>query len=139
MRLPITGLWVNPDFLKLWTAQTISFVGSQVTLVALPLTAVLALHASPAQMGLLRAAELAPGLLIGLFVGAWIDRVRRRPILIAADVGRALLLGTIPLAAYFDVLVISQLYVLAFLVGILTVFFDVAHLSLLPALVRPTA
>ena len=85
------------------------FVGSQVTLVALPLTAVLALHASPEQMGMLRAVELAPGLLIGLFVGAWIDRMRRRPILIAADIGRALLLGALPLAAYLDVLVIGHL------------------------------
>ena len=77
MRLPITGLWTNPDFLKLWAAQTISFAGPQVTLVVLPLTAILALHASPTQMGMLRAVELAPGLLVGLFAGTWIDRVRR--------------------------------------------------------------
>ena len=135
MRRPTTGLWANPDFLRLWAAQTVSFVGSQVTLVALPLTAVLSLQASPAQMGMLRAVELAPALLIGLVAGAWVDRVRRRPILIAADVGRALLLGAVPLAAYLGILSIGQLYAVAFLVGILTVFFDVAHLSLLPALV----
>ncbi len=135
MRRPMTGLWANPDFLRLWAAQTISFVGSQVTLVALPLTAVLSLQASPAEMGMLRAVELAPALLIGLVAGAWADRVRRRPILIAADIGRALLLGVVPLAAYLDILAIGQLYAVAFLVGILTVFFEVAHLSLLPALV----
>ncbi len=135
MRRPMTGLWANRDFLRLWAAQTVSFVGSQVTLVALPLTAVLSLQASPAQMGMLRAVELAPALLIGLVAGAWVDRVRRRPILISADIGRALLLGAIPLAAALGILSIGPLYAVAFLVGILTVFFDVAHLSLLPALV----
>ena len=135
MRRPMIGLGANWDFLRLWAAQTVSFVGSQVTLVALPLTAVLSLQASPAQMGMLRAVELAPALLIGLVAGAWVDRVRRRPILIVADIGRALLLGAVPLAAYLGILAIGQLYAVAFLVGILTVFFDVAHLSLLPALV----
>ena len=137
MGRPRTGLWANADFLKLWAAQTISFIGSQVTLVAVPLTAVLHLQASSAQMGVLRAVELAPGLLIGLFVGVWVDRVRRRPVLIAADIGRALLLGAIPLAAAIEVLTMGQLYAAAFLVGILTVCFEVAHLSLLPALVPP--
>ncbi len=131
----MAGLWTNPDFRKLWAAQTISFVGSQVTLVALPLTVALSLHASAAQMGLLCAVELAPALLVGLFVGAWVDRLRRRPVLIAADLGRALLLGTIPLTAAFGVLHMGQLYAVAFLAGILSVVFDVAHMSLVPALV----
>ena len=128
-------LAINPDFLKLWAAQTASFVGSHVTMLALPLTAAVTLDASVAQMGLLRALDLAPALVVGVFAGAWVDRVRRRPILVAADIGRALLLGAIPLAAWLHVLQIGHLYVVAFCVGILTVLFDVAHLSLLPALV----
>jgi len=86
-------------------------------------------------MSVLRTLDLAPALLIGLFVGAFIDRLRRRPILILADIGRAVLLGSIPIASYFGLLSMSHLYVVAFLGGILTVFFDVAHMSLLPSLV----
>ena len=78
----ITSLWRSGDFLKLWAAETISVVGSQVTLLALPLTAALTLQATPAQMGLLAAAETAPFLLIGLPAGAWVDRLRRRPVMI---------------------------------------------------------
>ena len=88
------GLWRNSDFLKLWSAQSISVAGS--LLGALQLTAVLALGASPVQMSLLAASALLPALLFGLAAGAWVDRVRRRPLLIAADLGRAALLGSIP-------------------------------------------
>ena len=102
---------------------------------ALPLTAVLNLNASPVQMGLLSAASSAPVLLVGLLAGVWVDRVRRRPILIAADLGRALLLASIPAAALLGLLRIEQLFVVAALVGILTVFFDVAYHSYLPGLV----
>jgi MFS family permease len=130
-----SSLWTHSEFLKLWAAQSISFLGSQFTLIALPLTAVLSLQASTTQMSILRTVDLAPALLIGLFVGALIDRFRRRPILIMADIGRAILLASIPVASYFGVLSMSQLYIVAFLGGILTVFFDVAHMSLLPTLV----
>jgi hypothetical protein len=130
-----SGLWNHSEFLKLWAAQSISFVGSQFTLLALPLTAVLSLQASTTQMSILRTIDLAPALLIGFFVGALIDRLRRRPLLIVADIGRALLLGSIPVASYFGVLSMSHLYLVAFLGGILTMFFDVAHMSLLPALI----
>src|SRR5438067_783440 len=90
-------------------------------------------------MGILGAAERVPFLLLGLFAGVWVDRLRRRPILIAADLGRAVLLGSIPLAAVFGVLRIEQLYAVGFLVGCLTVFFDVASLSFLPSLVERSA
>jgi MFS family permease len=110
--------------------------GSLVTQVALPLTAVLALGATPAEMGLLAALEILPGIAIGLIAGVWVDRLRRRPVLIAADLGRAALLGTIPVAAWLGTLRIEQLYVVALLAGTLTVFFDVAYQSYLPALVR---
>lgn len=125
----------NSDFGRLWSGQTVSVLGSQVTLLALPLTAVLVLKAHPSQMGLLAAAGSAPYLLVGLFAGVWVDRVRRRPILMAADLGRALLLASIPLAAWLHVLGMAQLYVVAFLAGILRVFFDVASQSFLPVLV----
>ncbi len=113
-----------------------SHLGSQVTLLALPLTAVLVLGASPAEMGLLGAAEFAPWMLVGLFAGVWVDRLRRRPILIAADLGRALLLLTVPFAAILGLLSLPLLYVIAFLVGILSVFFEVAYNAILPSLVR---
>src|SRR5205085_9694418 len=90
------GLWRHTDFMRLWAGQTISQFGSTVTREALPYTAILVLGASPMQMGLLGAAGAAPLLLLGLFAGVWVDRVRRRPLMIAADVGRALLLLSVP-------------------------------------------
>lgn len=131
-----SGLWQNPDFVKLWTGQTISQIGSHITGTALPLAAALALRATPLQMGLLAAAEIAPALLIGLPAGVWVDRLRRRPLLIGADIGRALLLATIPLAALLGALGMGQLYVVGVLTSMLSVFFDVANRSYLPALVE---
>jgi MFS family permease len=121
--------------MKLWAASAISDVGSQVTLVALPLIAALSLGATPWQMGLLSAAGSAPILLVGLFAGVWVDRLRRRPLMIAADVGRAALLLLIPLAAAAGTLRMEILYVVALSTGALSVLFDVAYLSLLPTLV----
>lgn len=125
----------QPDFLKLWSGQTISQFGSGITGSALPLTAVLALGASPFQMGLLVAAEALPFALFGLFAGVWVDRLRRRPLMIGADVGRAVLLASIPVAALLGRLQIGQLFLVAALTGILTVLFDVAYQSFLPGLV----
>ncbi len=130
------GLWRHPDFLKLWAGQTISLFGSLITRFALPLIAALALEATPFQVALLAAAEVAPALLFGLVAGVWVDRLRRRPILIAADVGRALLLATVPLAAWLGVLGIGQLYVVALLTSLLSLFFEVAYRAYLPSLVR---
>ena len=130
------SLWRHPGFVKFWTGQTISMAGSQVSLLAIPLTAVLFLKASAAQMGFLTAAGSLPGLLVGLFAGAWIDKIRRRPILIAADLGRAAILALIPAAALLGVLRIEQLYLSAFLAGILGLFFDVAQRSYLPAVIE---
>src|SRR4051794_35515609 len=97
-------LWRHPEFRRLWAAQAISFVGTQVTMLALPVTATVTLQASAAEMGLLQALTVAPALLLGLVAGVWLDRVRRRPVLIAADLGRALLLATIPLSAFLGTL-----------------------------------
>jgi predicted MFS family arabinose efflux permease len=130
------GLWRHPEFVKLWAGHTISRFGSEISLLAIPLTAALALDASAVQMGLLGAFEFAPFLLLSLFAGVWVDRLPRRPILIVADIGRALLLGSIPVAAFLGALRIEQLYIVGFLSGALTVFFDVADQSYLPVLVK---
>lgn len=129
-------LWRHADFMKLWTAQTISVFGDQFTGLAIPLIAALTLHATPGQMGILTAVERAPFLLIGLFAGVWVDRLRRRPILISGDLGRAAVLLTIPVAALAAGLSMPHLYVVGLMVGILTVFFDVAYQAYLPALVN---
>src|SRR5205823_6920973 len=130
-----TGLWKNPDFVKLWLGQTVSHFGSGITGIALPLTAVLILAATPIQMGILGALDGVSVLVIGLVAGVWVDRVRRRPLLIATDLGRAFILGTIPLAALLGVLRIGQLYVVAALAGMLTVLFNVANPAFLPSLI----
>jgi Transmembrane secretion effector len=83
------GLWRHPDFLKLWAGQTVSLGGSLVSRVALPFVAILTLDASPGEVVLLRMADLVPGIVIGLFAGVWADRLRRRPLMIWADLGRA--------------------------------------------------
>ncbi len=126
----------QPEFLKLWSAQAISQLGDQVTLLALPLVAVLTLDASAAQMGLLTAAELMPHLLFSLFAGVWIERrSRRRRLMIAADIARAGLLASVPLAAAFDVLTFPQLYAVAFAAGSFAVLFDISWATLFPAVV----
>jgi len=130
------GLWRHHDFMRLWAGQTISQFGSTVTREALPYTAILVLGASPLQMGLLGAAGAAPLLLLGLFAGVWVDRMRRRPLMIAADMGRALLLLSVPIAYLLGWMRIEQLYLVAALTGVLTVFFNVAYQSILPGLVR---
>jgi MFS family permease len=131
----LSSLWRHRDFALLWSAQSISLVGSQITLMALPLTAILLLQATPMQVGLLTAAGYLPFLLMGLPAGVWVDQMRRRPIMIVADVGRTLLLLVIPAAYALDMLRLWMLYPIAFLTGILSLFFDVAHQSYLPSLV----
>lgn len=137
MNRRLTGLWREGDFVRLWAAQTVSLFGSGMG--ALPFTAILFLQATPFQMAVLTAAGAVPGLAVGLVAGVWVDRLRRRPLLIAADLGRASLLLSIPLAAWFDWLRIEQLYLVGLLTGGLTVLFDVASLAYLPSLVRREA
>lgn len=135
MRTAPESLFRHHDFLKLWSAQTVSQLGTQVTSFALPMVAILWLHASAFQVGALATVQLLPFALIGLPAGVWVDRLPRRPILIAGDLGRALLLVTIPVAWAFGGLTLGQLYLVAFGTGILTVFFDIAWAAYLPALV----
>jgi MFS family permease len=133
------GLWLHRDFRNLWAAETISVFGTQISQLALPLVAVITLEASAFQVALLGVIQFAPFILISLPAGVWIDRVRRKPILVTADVGRALLLASIPVAYWLDALTIWQLYGVGFFVGILTVFFDVSYQSYLPSLVKRDA
>ncbi len=128
-------LWRNRDFTIFWAGETISLFGSQVTLLAAPLTAVLALNASPEQLGLLRFLENAPYLVFPLLFGAWVDRHRRRPLMLLANAARAILLGLIPLLAFLQVLSLLPLAILACAAGICTVLFDVCWLAFVPALV----
>jgi MFS family permease len=132
-RLPFL---IHRNFGLLWSGQAISEFGSRITREGLPLAANLTLHANASQMGLLAALGSAPVLLIGLFAGVWIDRARRRPVMIVSDLARAALLVSIPLAAVLGLLHIEQLYVVTALVGMLTVFYEVANQSFLPTLVQ---
>jgi hypothetical protein len=130
------GLKGNRDFARLWAAEGISGFGSLITGTALRFAAILVLGATPLQLGLLEAADRGAQLIFGLAAGAWVDRLRKRPILIAADLGRAALLASIPAAATMGRLRIEQLYVVLFLCGVLTIFFDIAYRAYLPSLVR---
>ena len=126
----------NPQFRRFWLGQTVSLLGDQISLIALPLVAVLTLDANAGQMGYLVAAELAPNLLFSLHAGAWADqRERKRHIMIATDLGRALLLGSIPVAYAFDALTFPHMFVVAFLTGTLSVLFHVSYNPLFVALV----
>ena len=132
---PQGGLWRHADFLKLWSAETISQLGTQVTALALPLVAIVTLEVSAFEVALLSVIELAPFILVSLPAGVWVDRMRRKQILVVADLGRALLLMSVPLAYWLDALTIWQLYAVGFVFGAFTVFFDVAYQSYLPSLV----
>jgi len=127
----------DPEFLKLWGGQTASMVGGQVTAVALPLTAALHLDATPGQMGLLVAAGLVPYLVLGLAAGVWVDRRRRRPVLVGADVARAALLAAVPLLAALGLLGIELLLAIALALGVCAMLFELAYPSYLPTLVGP--
>jgi MFS family permease len=132
---PSSSLFASRDFRLLLAGQTTSQLGAQVSGVALPLLAVVSLHASPLEVGMLGAASTAAFAVIGLPAGAWIDRVRRRPVLVASDVARAALLATIPIAALLGVLSMWQLLLVSLLAGVARVFFDVGYRSYLPVVI----
>jgi MFS family permease len=135
MRRPSGRLWRHPDFLKLWTGQSISELGSQVSGLAIPLLAALSLHASAFQFSLLGVLGFLPFILFALPAGVWVDRLRRRYILIVGDAARAVLLAMIPILWALGELQVWHLLILEFLIGVFTVFFDVAYQSYLPALI----
>ncbi|MEV8516353.1 MFS transporter [Dactylosporangium sp. NPDC051484] len=134
--VPAAGsLWRDADFVKFWSAETLSLLGAQISLVAIPLLAVTTLSATPFEMGVVTAAQTAPFLLFTLLAGVWVDRVRRLPLLRAANFGRAVVYGVIPLAIVLDLMNIGLLGVLVFVGATLTVVFDLAYQSYLPSLV----
>jgi MFS family permease len=129
------SLWRHADFLKLWVGQTVSQLGSVVTRTAVPLVALLVLGAGPTEMALLVVAASLAVLLVGLVAGAWVDRLRRRPLLIWSDALRALLLLSIPIAYALDVLRIEQLYAVMFATACLAAVFDAAYPAYVPSLI----
>jgi MFS family permease len=132
---PRGGLWGHADFLKLWTGQSISEFGSQISQLAIPWLAAVGLDASPLQFSLLGVLGFLPFILFALPAGVWVDRLHRRPILIVGDAARAVLLAAIPVLWATDLLEMWHLFVLLFVIGVFTVFFDVAYQSYLPSLV----
>lgn len=130
-------LWRNPDFLKFWSGEMLSLFGTQVTHLALPLAAVMVFNASAEQVGLLRFLQLVPYLFLALLFGVWVDRTRRKPLMMLANTVRMLLIALVALLTYYDRLSITGLLVIACVVGIFSVLFDVTWMSFLPALVKP--
>src|SRR5437763_2616377 len=130
-----SSIWLNSDFLRLWAGETISLFGSQVTVLALPLVAVLTLRASATEVGILNACRFAPFVVVTLFAGVIIDRVQRRSTMLIVNVGRAILIALIPIGAALGFLRVEYLYGIAFAVGVLTVFFDLAYQAYLPSIV----
>jgi MFS family permease len=137
MPSPSPSLFASRDYRLLLLGQTTSQLGAQVSGVAVPLLAVLVLHASPLQLGIVNAAGTVAFALIGLPVGAWTDRWLRRRILVASDLARALLLATVPIAWWLGWLTMTQLVIVSLLVGAARVFFDVAYQTYLPTVVGP--
>lgn len=132
------SLWRDGNFITFWGGQTLAQVGTQITDLAIPVLAVLFLHATEFQVGLLNAAAVAAFLVVGLPAGAWVDRMRKRQVMIVADVVRAIALALLPLLWWLDLLQMWHLYGVALIVGVATVFFDVSYQSVIPALVpRP--
>jgi MFS family permease len=131
-----SALWRNDAFVRVWSAATISIFGSLVTRMALPFVAILVLDASAFEVALVRSIDLLAALLFGLVVGAWVDRLRRRPVMVWADLGRAVLLLSIPIAAVGGWLTLAQLLLVSFLVAILSTFFDAADNAYLPTIVE---
>ena len=129
------GIGRGGDFRRLWSGYTIAVIGSQITVLALPLTAVLVLGAGATETGLLVALRMSPSLVVGLHIGAWVDRLPRKPILIVSDLGSAVVIGTIPLAAFLGGLGMTQLYAVAFLAGVFAVSTELARSALVPSLV----
>ena len=138
---PVSGplrspIWRNSAFVRVWAASSVSVFGSLITHMAIPFVAILALDAGPLEVSVLRGLELGTALVVGLIAGAWVDRLRRRPVLIWSDIGRAVVLATIPVAFILGVLTLWQLMAVAVVASVLTTFFDAADNAYLPTVVR---
>jgi MFS family permease len=132
-------LWRNADFLKFWSGETLSLFGSQVTNLALPLTAVLVFHATSTEVGLLRFLQLVPYLGLAMVFGAWVDRARRKRVMLLANGARMVLIGAVPLLSATHLLTLPLLLALACAIGVFSVLFDVSWMSFVPSLVRDPA
>ena len=128
-------LWQHRDFKRLWAAQAISAFGSRITRTALPIIAIALVTANPIEIAILASLEVVPAILVGLFAGGWIDRSRKRPILVSADIIRAVLVFSIPLAAWLGELKMAQLYIVAAVVGATSALFSLADNAYLPTLI----
>ncbi len=128
-------LWSHRDFKRLWFSDTVSQFGNQFTGLALPILAVLSLHAAAFDLGLLLALQTIPFPTLGLFVGVWADRLRKRPIMVICNLGRMATLASIPIAYFLNALTLYQLFVVAAVNGIFTVFFEISYQSYLPVLI----
>jgi MFS family permease len=133
--LPTPTLWRNPAFQRVWAAATVSIFGSLITRVALPFVAIITLNTDSVGVAMVRSMDLIAGLAVGLVAGAWVDRLRRRPVLVGADLGRAALLALIPIAALGGWLSLPLLLIVALLTAVLTTFFDAADNAYLPTIV----
>ncbi|MBN6042107.1 MFS transporter [Amycolatopsis sp. 195334CR] len=133
---PVKSLWHNADFLKFWTGETISLYGSQISMLALPLTAIYVFDASAEEIGWLRFLQLAPFLAFAMLFGALVDRMRRKPIMVASNAVRMVLIGLVPALAWAGMLDIGPLFVIAFLIGVASVFFDLSWMAYLPVLIK---
>ena len=132
---PNRPLWRDRSFLAVWSASTVSIFGSLITRTALPFAAIIVLDAGAGEIAAIRSAELIAALIVGLVAGAWVDRLRRRPIMIWADLGRAILLGSIPVTAVLGFLGMPQLLIVSFGAAVLSTFYDVADNAYLPTVV----
>jgi predicted MFS family arabinose efflux permease len=132
---PSGALWRHAGFLRLWAAQTVSSFGARIAREGFAMTAILSIHATPSELGLLTALARGPGVLVGLVAGGIVDRTSRLRIMIACDFGRAAMILTLPAAAWLHVLTMAQLYIAAALVGALNVLFEIADHAFLPSLV----
>lgn len=133
---PAGGIWSDRNFVKLWSGETVSLIGNQITQFTLPLVAILTLHASTAQVGVLNACRTAPVVVVSLFAGVWLDRRRRRPILIACSLGNAALIALVPISDATGLLDIGLLYLVCLAVGVLSVIYDIGVLTYVPTLIE---
>lgn len=133
---PLESLWHNVNFRRFWLGETLSLLGTQVTNLALPLTAINAFNATDEQVGLLRFLQLAPYLALALLFGVWVDRARRRLVMLGANLTRMVLLALVPILHWLDALSVVPLLVIACAIGIASVLFDVSWMSYVPTLVK---
>ena len=136
VRTPLPSLWHNADFLKFWGGETLSLLGTQVTNLALPLTAIIAFKASDDQVGVLRFLQLAPYIGLALLFGVWVDRVRRRTVMLVTNLVRMVLIGLVPVLNWMHDLTMPVLLVIACAVGVASVLYDVSWMPFVPTLVK---